>query len=124
MLIESKPEDVLFLRDVLVEIGEGRYWNNWVNLEILHARSWSEASAILSSEAVDIVLLDLDVLDSQGIETFRRAQRGAQNIPMVLLLGASEESVGVRMVRDGAQDFSGEEAGRLRAARARDAQCD
>jgi len=28
LLIESEQEDVLFLRDVLREIGEGRYWNN------------------------------------------------------------------------------------------------
>jgi len=105
LLIESEPEDVFFLRDVLTEIGEGRYWNNWIDMEILEANSWSQASAILASDPVDIVLLDLDILDSQGIETFRRAQRVAQHIPMVLLVGASEESLGLRLVREGAQDF-------------------
>lgn len=105
LLIESDPEDILFLRDVLTEIGGGRYWSNWVNMEILHAASWSESSAILSNEPVDIVLLDLDLTDSQGIETFRRAQNAAADIPMVLLLGSLEESLGVRLVRDGAQDF-------------------
>jgi PleD family two-component response regulator len=105
LLIESEPEEVLFLRDVLMEIGEGRYWDHWVNIEILHAGSWREAAAILANEPVDIVLLDLDVLDSQGIETFRRAQSAAPDLPMVLLTGASEESLGLRLVRDGAQDF-------------------
>jgi len=105
LLIESEPEDVLFLRDVLAEIGEGRFWNGWVNIEILHAASWTAAATILSKEPVDLILLDLDVLDSQGIETFRRAQRAAQGIPMVLLLSPSEEPLGVRLVRDGAQDF-------------------
>jgi PleD family two-component response regulator len=105
LLIESSPEDVVFLRDVLTEIGEGRYWNNWVSIEVLEANSWSKASALLASEPVDIVLLDLDILDSQGIETFRRAQRAAPHIPMVLLLDASEELLGLRLVRDGAQDF-------------------
>jgi PleD family two-component response regulator len=104
LLIESEPEDVVFLRDVLTEIGEGHYWNNWVNMEILEANSWSQASAILASELVDIVLLDLDIADSQGMETFRRAQRAAPHIPMVLLVGASEDSLGLRLVRDGAQD--------------------
>jgi PleD family two-component response regulator len=105
LLIESEPEDVVFLRDVLTEIGEGRYWDNWVNVEILEANSWSRASAILASELVDVVLLDLDIADSQGMETFRRAQRAAPHIPMVLLVGAAEESLGLRLVRDGAQDF-------------------
>jgi diguanylate cyclase (GGDEF)-like protein len=105
LLIESEAEDVLFLRDVLTEIGEGRYWNGWVNMEILHANSWGEASAIFANEPVDIVLLDLDLSDSQGLETFRRAQLAAQAIPMVVLVGTSEESLGLRLVRDGAQDF-------------------
>jgi diguanylate cyclase (GGDEF)-like protein len=105
LLIESEQEDVLFLRDVLTEIGEGRYWNNWVNIEILHAGSWKEASAILANESADIALLDLDLTDCQGMETFRRAQSAAPGVPMILLVGAQEESLGLRLVRDGAQDF-------------------
>jgi PleD family two-component response regulator len=105
LLIESEPEDVLFLRDVLLEMGESRFWNTWVNIEILHADSWSNASTLLSSEPLDLVLLDLDISDSQGIETFRLAQHAAPHIPMLLLLGGAEESLGVRLVREGAQDF-------------------
>jgi len=105
LLIESEPEDLIFLREVLAEIGEGRYWSNWVNIEILDAANWREASAILQSEHPDIVLLSLDLPDSQGIETFRRAQLAAPAIPMILLVGGYEESLGVQLVRDGAQDF-------------------
>ena len=109
LLIESEPEDVLFLRDVLMEIGQGRYWSNWVNIEVLDARSWTEASVILSREAahepIDIVLLDLDLADSQGRDTFSRAQLAAQAIPMILLVGGYEESLGIQLVREGAQDF-------------------
>jgi PleD family two-component response regulator len=105
LLIESEPEDVVFLRDALTEIGEGRFWSNWVNMEVLEAPSWNKASAILASEPVDIVLLDLEIVDSQGMETFRRAQRVAAHIPIVVLVGASEEMLGPRLVRDGAQDF-------------------
>jgi two-component system, cell cycle response regulator len=105
LLIESEQEDGLFLRDVLMEIGEGRYWDNWVNMEVLHAASWEQASAILANESVDIALLDLDLSDSQGVETYRRAQNAAPAVPIVLLVGAQEEFLGLRLVRDGAQDF-------------------
>jgi two-component system, cell cycle response regulator len=108
LLIESEPEDVLFLRDVLMEIGQGLYWSNWVNLEVLDARSWTEASVILSRDAyepIDIVLLDLDLADSQGRDTFSRAQLAAPAIPMILLVGGYEESLGIQLVREGAQDF-------------------
>jgi PleD family two-component response regulator len=105
LLIESEPEDALFLRDVLTEIGEGRQGNNWVNMAILEAHSWSQASAILSEQPVEIILLDLDLSDTQGIETFRLAQRAAQAIPMILLVGEYEQSLGVQLIREGAQDF-------------------
>jgi PleD family two-component response regulator len=105
LLIESDPEDVLFLRDVLMEIGQGSYLTNWVNIEVLDAASWTQASAILSHEAVDIVLLDLDLADTQGRETFSRAQLAAQAIPMILLVGGYEQALGVQLVREGAQDF-------------------
>jgi two-component system cell cycle response regulator len=105
LLIESNPEDVQFLRDVLMEIGEGGHWDNWVKIEVLEAGSWSEAWAILESEPLDIVLLDLDFPDTQGIETFRRAQHAAQHLPVVLVVGTFEESLGLWLIRDGAQDF-------------------
>jgi len=105
LLIESEPEDVLFLRDVLVEIGESRCWSNWLNMEVLDAHSWAQAEAILSQEPVDVVLLDLDQRDCDGRETFRRARKAVPEIPIVLLLSAAEESLGMRLVRDGAQDF-------------------
>ena len=105
LLIESEQEDVVFLRDVLSEIAEGRHWNNWVDMEVLEATSWSEASSILATEQIDITLLDLDILDSNGIATFRLAQREAEQVPMVLLIGQSEESLGLRLIREGAQDF-------------------
>ncbi|SRR5579883_15218 len=105
LLVESVPEDVLFVRDVLIEIEAGRHWNNWVHIETLHAASWSEASAILSSEPIDVILLDPDLDDTQGVETFRRVHSAAERIPMILLVGPEDEALGVRMVREGAQDF-------------------
>jgi PleD family two-component response regulator len=105
LLIESEPEDVLFLKDVLLEIGESRCWSNWLNIETLEARSWAEAEAILSHEPVDVVLLGLELRDCLGPETFRRARKVAPEIPIILLLSAGEESLGLRLVRLGAQDF-------------------
>jgi two-component system, cell cycle response regulator len=95
LIIESEPDDVLFLQDVLTEI----HWTNWVQTEILYATSWSAAAAILARQAVDVILLGLDPAD-----TFRRIQSVAERIPVVLLL-ASEDDGAIRMLRDGAQDF-------------------
>jgi len=105
LLVESEAEDVLFLRDVLIEIEAGRFWSNWVHIEALHAASWSEASAILANEAIDIILLDPDLADSQGVETFRRVHSAAEQVPMILLVRPEDEAMGARLIREGAQDF-------------------
>ncbi len=105
LLVESEPEDVIFLCDVLTEIEEGRFWNSWVHIETLHATSWSEACAVLGHETIDVMLLDPDVADSQGVETFRRLQAAAERIPVVLLIGPEDQDMAARLIREGAQDF-------------------
>ncbi len=105
LLVESESEEVLFLQDVLAEIEAGRHWSNWVRIETLHAATWSDAAAILGNEPIDVILLDLDLADSQGIDTFRRAQSQAPEIPVILLVGPEDETLAARLVRDGAQDF-------------------
>jgi diguanylate cyclase (GGDEF)-like protein len=105
LLVESNPEEIIFLCDVLTEIESGRFWNNWIHIETLPATTWKEASAILGNEAIDVILLDPDIADSQGVETFRRVQADAERIPVVLLIGSEDEAMAARMIREGAQDF-------------------
>jgi DNA-binding NarL/FixJ family response regulator len=105
LLAESRTEDTLFLLDVLTELDGARCWSDWVHLEASHASTWSDTAAILATEAVDVLLLDPDLADSQGAETFRRVQEAAPHVPVILLVEASATSLAERMVRDGAQDF-------------------
>jgi diguanylate cyclase (GGDEF)-like protein len=93
LLVESKAEDALFLRDVLVEIEAGRYWNNWVHIEMLHANSWEEAA----TENVDLILL--------GVESFHRAHAASEHVPIILLVASEDDAMAIRMIREGAQDF-------------------
>jgi len=105
LLAESGTEDALFLREVLTDLEGARCWGDWVHLEVSHAATWTDTAAILASEAVDILLLDPDLQDSQGTETFRRVQAAAPHVPVILLVEPSATSLAERMVRDGAQDF-------------------
>jgi DNA-binding NarL/FixJ family response regulator len=105
LLVEPDPEEALFLKDVLADIEEGRHFRTWVHLEPIHASTWEEAAAILSTEKIDVVLLNPCLPDCQGFETFRRSRAIAPAVPVVLLLDAGNEALGVRIVREGAQDF-------------------
>ncbi len=105
LLAESGTEDALFLRDVLTELDGSRCWSDWVRLEASHATTWAETEAVLAAEAVDILLLNPDLRDSQGAETFRRVQAAAPHVPVILLVEPAATSLAERLVRDGAQDF-------------------
>lgn len=105
LLAESGTDDTLFLRDVLTDLDGARCWSDWVHVEASHAATWGDTAAILATEAMDILLLDPDLRDCQGAETFRRVQAAAPHVPVILLIEPSLTSLAERMVRDGAQDF-------------------
>ena len=105
LLAESETADTLFLCDVLADLEGARCWSDWVHLETSHAATCADTTAILSTGSVDILLLDLDLRDSQGADTFRRAQAAAPHVPVILLIEPSATSLAERLVRDGAQDF-------------------
>jgi DNA-binding NarL/FixJ family response regulator len=105
LLAESGTEDTVFLNEVLTELDGARCWSDWVHVKTSHAATWADTAAILATEAVDILLLDPDLRDSQGSETFRRVQAAAPQVPVILLVEPSATSLAEHMVRDGAQDF-------------------
>ena len=53
---------------------------------------------------VDVVLLDLTLADSQGLETFLRLSQAAPDQPVVVLTGCNEVQLAIETVRQGAQD--------------------
>jgi DNA-binding NarL/FixJ family response regulator len=105
LLAESGTEDTVFLNEVLTELDGARCWSDWVHVKTSHAATWAATAAILATDAVDILLLDPDLRDSQGSETFRRVQAAAPQVPVILLVEPSATSLAEHMVRDGAQDF-------------------
>ena len=65
----------------------------------------SDALACLEAEAPSLVLLDLNLPDSHGAETFRRIMRKAPNVPVVILSGQDDEALAMKAVHQGVQDY-------------------
>lgn len=105
LIVESEPEDLLFLEEALTEIESGRYWSNWIHIETLHAVTLNGAMEVLKTEPVDVILLDLDLADSHGVETFRRVEAAYPQIPVIVLGGAEHDALSAGMMRAGAQDY-------------------
>jgi PAS domain S-box-containing protein len=67
--------------------------------------SVSEVVTRLHEPGIDIVLLDLSLPDSHGIETFFRVHNQADDIPIVVLSSFDDESTALQALKGGAQDY-------------------
>lgn len=54
---------------------------------------------------VDVILLDLSLPDSQGLDTFIRMHTKAPEVPIVVLTGLDDETISVQAMQAGAQDY-------------------
>jgi PAS domain-containing protein len=74
-------------------------------MELVHAKRMSETEKYLGENAVDILLLDLGLPDTEGMEAVRRARAAAPRVPLVVLTCIDDESVALQALREGAQDY-------------------
>ncbi|MCB8983025.1 MAG: response regulator [Ardenticatenaceae bacterium] len=72
---------------------------------IHHADRIASAINLMDQNTFNIILLDLSLPDGQGLDTFRKVQLSAQNVPIVILSGQDNESLTVTAMQQGAQDY-------------------
>jgi len=97
LLIEDNPGDADLVRLRLVE-GQSSVKVNCVN-------RLADGLAALTRETPSLVLLDLNLPDSHGAETFRRLMEHAPNVPVVVLSGQDDEVLAMKAVHHGVQDY-------------------
>lgn len=72
---------------------------------LLTSRTLQGALARLANERIDIVLLDLNLPDSHGYETFSQIQDLQVDVPVILMTATNDEQFALKAIQDGAQDF-------------------
>src|SRR5712672_431279 len=97
LLIEDNPGDADLVRLRLVE-GQSPVKVNCVN-------RLSDGLASLSRETPSLVLLDLNLPDSHGAETFRRLMEHSPNVPVVVVSVQDDEVLAMKAVHHGVQDY-------------------
>jgi PAS domain S-box-containing protein len=98
LLVEDNPGDSRLLEELL-KAGDSKF-------EVIRTvRRLADAENALSEMEVDIVLLDLSLPDSSGIETLSRLQRHSPETPIVVLSGLHDEELAAQTVHRGAQDY-------------------
>ena len=101
LLIEDNPQDVRLIVTMLAEAaGLG------LNYELHCASSLAEGVDRLRAGGVDVILLDLGLPESIGLETVQRLLAQAPRAPtLVVLSGLADEDVAVQALQAGAQDY-------------------
>ncbi len=98
LLIEDNPGDVRIIRELLRETGGA-------SVALVCADRLSSGLQQLTEGGVDLVLLDLSLPDSKGLETLTKLRAAAKGLPVILLTGLDDEELAVKAVREGAQDY-------------------
>jgi two-component system, cell cycle sensor histidine kinase and response regulator CckA len=98
LLVEDNPGDALLLQETLSEI-------TLIELEWVHVERLADALKRLLREDFDVILLDLILPDSEGLDTFVQIHSQAPLIPIVVLTGMADETLAIRSMQAGAQDY-------------------
>lgn len=98
LLVEDNRADAMLIGEMLKEPGA-------VCFELVHVSRLREGLELLRTEPFGAVLLDLDLPDSEGIDTFLQVRAHTPDVPIVILTGISDEGLGIQAVQEGAQDY-------------------
>ncbi|HYG23262.1 MAG TPA: SpoIIE family protein phosphatase [Verrucomicrobiae bacterium] len=110
LLVEDNPADARLIEAMLSEAEGGSF-------RLERVDRVSRGIERLQQGGIDVVLSDLSLPDSHGLETFTQLHAAAPRIPIIVLSGLSDTTIAVKAVHEGAQDFlvKGEVDGRLLA---------
>lgn len=98
LIVEDNPADLFVL--------EGLLWKTRLPIgQIVKAKSNEEADLLLKKEKPNLILLDLSLPDSVGIESFKHINNIAPNIPIIVLTGLSDMDMALETMAAGAQDY-------------------
>ena len=96
LLIEDNPGDADLVR---LRLTEGK---NHVDVSCVNRLS--DGLASIENMPPSVVLLDLNLPDSHGSETFRKILDKAPGVPVVILSGQDDEVLAMKAIHQGVQD--------------------
>ncbi|HUK38530.1 MAG TPA: PAS domain S-box protein, partial [Methanomicrobiales archaeon] len=98
LLLEDNPADQGFVRELVGRFAGPRY-------DLVVADGIGAALPLFNDDEVAVILLDLNLTDSLGLDTFRAVYRLAAHIPIIILTGIEDERLALEAIEGGAQDY-------------------
>jgi PAS domain S-box-containing protein len=98
LLIEDDPADARLIQDALAGTGNSPFRVEW-------ARQLSDALERLAGEGFEVILLDLSLPDSQGLDAFDQVFQAAPDSLILVLSGLTDEDTALQALERGAHDY-------------------
>jgi diguanylate cyclase (GGDEF)-like protein len=99
LLIEDNPGDARLIREMLAEEDAS------LTFAMRHADRLDRGLEMLAQKDVELVLLDLSLPDSHGLETFAKVYAHSPKVPIIVLSGNDDQQLALYAVKSGAQDY-------------------
>lgn len=103
LLIEDNPGDARLIREALFEKAQDHPATIPFKLTVVDRLS--AGLAVLAQGNPDVILLDLSLPDSEGLSTLLSISAKAPTLPVIVMTGLDDETVAVRALQSGAQDY-------------------
>ena len=98
LLVEDNPGDARLIEELLEETGGA-------TRTLRHAPTLRDAMEWIANNPVDVMLLDLSLPDSGGLDTVRTARDGAPETAIVVLTGMNDGAIATEAMELGVQDY-------------------
>lgn len=99
LLVEDDPSDCHFLKQALSDCSE------IMNFDVKTAQNLSEALERLNSSDFDIILLNMELSDSSGIDTVEKIHSKSPHTPALVITEPLDEKTAVETIKKGADDY-------------------
>ena len=98
LLVGDNPADFKTIRAALADSKDSTFTIEWV-------RQFRDGLERVSKKGVGVIVLDLFLPDSQGIETFDRLLLAQPNVPILIVSESDDEDIATLAVHRGAYDY-------------------
>ncbi|MEA3226226.1 MAG: response regulator, partial [Planctomycetota bacterium] len=99
LLVEDDPA---YQRIVSIVLAKSSYA---VGYDVKTANSLAQAIEHLNEQEFDVILLDLGLPDSNGIDGIKTIRQACAETPVIVLTGQTDEEIGLEAIKHGADDY-------------------
>ncbi|MGL4370153.1 MAG: response regulator, partial [Spirochaetota bacterium] len=102
-LVEDNPDDALIFEETIAEINQSEL--SGYSFTISRAETVAAAKDWLEENEPDLILLDLALPDSSGIETVFKMEHYIARTPVIVLTGLTDSDRAITSIQQGIQDY-------------------